>query len=84
MLLCIMHLILANSCLTGIIFYYIERAIVVKFSTDRSDYEYILKKIQTGSVTSTSHTISFMYEKGARSTALGVIFNHKVTLHHKK
>ena len=44
MLLCIMHLILANSCLTGMIFYYIERAIVVKFTTDRSDYEYILKK----------------------------------------
>ena len=33
-----------NSCLTGIIFFYIGWAIVFKFSTDKTDYKYILKK----------------------------------------
>ena len=57
-----------------------------KFSTDKTDYKYILKKTQTGSVTSNSSIINFVYKKGARSTAPGpsVVFNHKVTLHYKK
>ena len=72
-----------NSCLTGIIFFYIGWAIVFKFSTDKTDYKY---KTQTGSVTSNSSIINFVYKKGARSTAPcpSVVFNHKVTLHYKK